>query len=62
MVQIPTLSSFLLAENSIIDRQRERYEDALEQADEFLVRYDGSTRRKEVRDIKLISEKKLKSL
>ena len=56
------LSSFLLAENSIIDRQRERYEDALEQADEFLVRYNESTLRKEVRDIKLISEKKLKSL
>lgn len=55
-------SAFLLAQNSIVDRQRERFEEAKTMADEFLARYQESEYRREMRDIQSYSAKKLNDL
>jgi len=55
-------SAFLLAQNSIYEKQLERFEEAKTMADEFLARYTDSDYRREMRDIQTLSEKKLKEL
>jgi outer membrane protein assembly factor BamD len=53
-------ASFLLAENSIVEKQPERYAEALEQAQEFLQKYAGGVHGKEAAQIKETSIKKIK--
>lgn len=53
-------SAFLLAQNSIFERQEERFEEAKTMADEFLARYTESRYRREMRDMQTFSEKKIK--
>jgi outer membrane protein assembly factor BamD len=56
-------SNYLLAENSVIDKQKERFRETLTLAFEFLERYgEDSEYRKEVIDIKDNSEKKLNQI
>ena len=55
-------SAFLLAQNSVVDRQEERFTDAKTMADEFLARYTDSEYRREMIDIQTISAKKLNDL
>lgn len=53
-------SAFLLAQNSVVDKQQERYEEAQEMAQEFLDRYKGSRYTKQISDIKNTSAKQIK--
>ncbi len=53
-------SAHLLAENSILIRKEERFQDVLEKSTEFLARYPESEFAKEVRDIRIDSLKELK--
>ena len=55
-------SNFLLAENSILDKQVARYRETLVLSNEFLERYPESNRRKEVENIRSTSQKKLKQI
>ncbi len=55
-------SAFLLAQNSVVDKQRERFSEAKTMADEFLARYTDSQYRREMIDIQAYSDKKLKEL
>lgn len=52
-------SAYLLAENSVVDKQKQRYEEAQEMAAEFMTRYKNSKYFKEIRDIKESSEKQI---
>jgi outer membrane protein assembly factor BamD len=52
-------SAYLLAENSVVTKQRERYEDALEKADVFLSRYPNSEYEKEINSILKDSSKSI---
>lgn len=56
------LSAYLLADNSILDKQEERYGNALKYSDEFLKRYERSQYFKEVQTIQKQSTTKLKEL
>jgi outer membrane protein assembly factor BamD len=53
-------SAYLLADNSILIRKEERYQDVLEKSTEFLARYPESEFAKEVRNIRIDSLKELK--
>ncbi len=53
-------SNFLLAENSIADKQPERYRETIDLASEYLERYDKNSFAKEVRNILEDSRKRLK--
>ena len=55
-------ASYLLAENSIVDKQEERYRDALSRAAEFRQRFANSKDRKEMLEIETTSNKKIKQL
>ncbi len=55
-------ASYLLAENSIVDKQEERYRDALSRAAEFRQRFANSKYRKEMLEIETTSNKKIKQL
>ena len=55
-------ATFLLAENSVIEKQSERYTEALNRAEEFVARYSKSANLKEAALIKETSIKKLKQL
>jgi len=55
-------AAYLLAENSIIDKQAERYGDAATRASEFQTRFAKSKYRKEVTDIYNASNKKINQL
>jgi outer membrane protein assembly factor BamD len=55
-------AAFLLAENSFVERQQERYQDAEEKAEEFVARYDQGKFLKEVQVMLANTKKKLKQL
>lgn len=55
-------AAFLLAENSFVERQQERYQDAEEKAEEFVARYDQGKFLKEVQNMLATAKKKLKQL
>lgn len=55
-------SSFLMAENSFVDKQQERYKDTFTWAEEFLARFPESQYAKEVSTILNNSKKKLNQL
>lgn len=55
-------AAFLLAENSFVERQQERYQDAEEKAEEFVTRYDQGKFLKEVKVMLATTKKKLKQL
>ncbi len=55
-------ASFLLAENSVIEKQGDRYQEALERANEFLARFPTSSNAKEAGQISEASAKKIKQL
>lgn len=55
-------SAYLLAENSVVDKQQERYTEAKEGADKFLERYPDSRYSKEVASIQSDSAKNLNQL
>ena len=55
-------ASYLLAENSIVDRQEERYKETMEKSDEFLDRAKDKELKKEIRTIKKNSSKKLNQI
>lgn len=55
-------SAFLLAENSVVDRQEERYRDVDAKAAAFLARYTKSGYKQEVSGIQIISSKKSNQL
>jgi len=55
-------ANYLLAENSILLRQEERYQETLKLANEFLDRYTGGEYEREIRSIKENSEKKLNQI
>jgi len=55
-------ATFLLAENSVIEKQSERYTEALNRSEEFVARYSKSVNVKEAALIKETSIKKLKQL
>jgi len=55
-------SNFQLAENSIYQKKRERYTEAIEVANQFLARHGNSDRADNVRDIITSSNKRIKSL
>lgn len=55
-------SAYLLAQNSVVDKQLERYQEAKEQADKFLQRYQNSAYDKEVNSIQSDSSKKINQL
>ncbi|MEM9823891.1 MAG: outer membrane protein assembly factor BamD [Bacteroidota bacterium] len=57
-----TKASYNLAENSIYDKQSERYNISYKNAREFLERYPESDRKKEMNSIKENSDKKIKSI
>jgi outer membrane protein assembly factor BamD len=57
-----TLSAYRLAANSVVDKQKERFETTLEYASEFLRKYPRSENRKEIEDIITTSEKTIKSI
>jgi outer membrane protein assembly factor BamD len=52
-------ATYLLAENSVIDRQEERYRQAYELANEFLRRYAGGKYEKEIASIRENSQRKI---
>lgn len=53
-------SAYLLAQNSVVDKQKERYEEAQEMAVEFLAKYKDSKYTREINDIKNSSAKQIK--
>ncbi len=56
-------SDFLLAQNSFVERQAERYREAIKRATEFLTKYkDGSTYRSSVEEMLSNSRKRLNEL
>lgn len=55
-------ASFLLAENSVIEKQGDRYQEALDQANEFLARFPSGAYAKEAVQIKETALKKIKQL
>lgn len=55
-------SSFLLADNSVFEKQKERYESALQYAREFMEKYPRSNRGREIQNILKTSEKELKTI
>jgi outer membrane protein assembly factor BamD len=55
-------SAILRAENSILERRKERYEEAMKMCDEFLKRYAKSTYRKELETSREQIEQKIKQL
>ncbi|NUO02005.1 MAG: outer membrane protein assembly factor BamD [Saprospiraceae bacterium] len=55
-------AAFLLAENSIVDKQAERYRDASTRAIEFRQRFGSSKYRKEILEIETTSNKKINQL
>lgn len=55
-------SSFLMAENSFVDKQKERYQETASLAEEFLERYEESEHQKEVSTILKNSQRKLNQL
>lgn len=55
-------SSYLMAENSFVDRQKERYQETATLAEEFLGRYEESEHHKEVSSILKNSQRKLNQL
>ncbi len=55
-------AAYLLAQNSFVERQQERYLDAQEKAEEFVGRYDSGEYLKEVRLMLANSKKRLKQL
>ena len=55
-------SAHLLAENSFVDKQQERYIDARDRAQEFINRFPESRNLKEVKDILANANKKLNQL
>ncbi len=55
-------AAFHLAENSIVDKQQERYQDAITRAKEFQQRFGSSKYRKEVLEIETTSNKKINQL
>ncbi len=55
-------SAFLLAENSFVEKQFERYADTVQRAKEYLNRYETSGYQNEVKQMLLKSEKQLKDL
>ena len=55
-------STFLLADNSVFEKQKERYESTLKYAREFVQKYPRSEHRSEVQSILDTSEKSLKSI
>ncbi len=55
-------ASFLLAENSVVEKQGDRYQEALDQANEFLARFPSGTYAKEALQIKETALKKIKQL
>lgn len=57
-----TRAAFLLAENSFVERQQERYLEAEEKAVEFLARYENGKYLREVQNMLDNSKKKLKQL
>ena len=57
-----TKASYNLAENSIYEKQSERYEVALKNSTDFLTRYPKSSRSKEVKSIKDNSNKNIKRI
>lgn len=54
-------AGFLLAENSVVDKQEERYEEVLKRSDRFMERYPQSKFYNDVNVINKKSSKKLKS-
>lgn len=52
-------SAYLLAENSVVDKQEERYQEALSRANAFLVRYPNSEYEKEISSIVKDSSKSI---
>jgi outer membrane protein assembly factor BamD len=55
-------SAFLLADNSVLEKQQERYETAAAYARDYLRKFPSSPQSKEIRLILDTSEKKIKSL
>jgi outer membrane protein assembly factor BamD len=55
-------SAFLRAENSILERRKERYEEALKICGEFLKRYQKSNYRKELEAAQVQIQQKIKQL
>lgn len=55
-------ASYLLAENSIVTKQEERYRETVDKASEFLFRHKDSEYKKEVNDIYTSSTKKLNQI
>jgi outer membrane protein assembly factor BamD len=55
-------SAYLLAENSVVDRQQERYEEVLERVTPFLSRYPTTGFKREVLTIQNNSQKRLNQL
>lgn len=55
-------SEYLLAENSVLQKQEERYKVTLEMADDFIERFSDSEYVGEIKDIRTDSEKKIKEL
>lgn len=55
-------AAYLLAENSIVDKQEERFTDAVTRATEFRQRFATSKYRKEILEIQTTSNKKIKQL
>ncbi|HMN90723.1 MAG TPA: outer membrane protein assembly factor BamD [Saprospiraceae bacterium] len=52
-------SAYLLAENSVVSRQQERYEEALEKTNRFLARFPNGRYTKEINGYKIVSQRKL---
>lgn len=55
-------SNFLLAENSVVDKQQERYRETIKRAERFLTRYDQSSFYNEVNTILKKSQRKIGGL
>ena len=55
-------SSFELAENSVVDKQEERYTNVLRETSEFIRRYSNSRYIKEIRSFEKKSQSKLKNI
>ena len=55
-------SAFLLAENSVLQRQPERYREALELSNEYIQRFSEGENIKKVKEINSTSQKKLNQL
>jgi outer membrane protein assembly factor BamD len=56
------LSAYLLAQNSFVERQQERYVDVVERAEAYLARYTESENRAEVEEMLTNSQERLKQL